>query len=55
MLDLIVTTNNIKTLSFGKKLYCRSASPAILVISVTDVDYWKIDLTNSDCKDSSSK
>lgn len=55
MPDLIVTTNNIKTPSLGIKLYCKLANPVILVISVTDTDYCKIDLTSSDCKKSSTE
>lgn len=55
MPDLIATTNDIKTLSLGIKLYCSSADLVILVISVTDADHCKIDLTSIDCKESLSE
>lgn len=50
MPDLIATTNDIKTLSLDIKLYCSLADPIILVISVTDLDHHKIDLTSIDYK-----
>ena len=50
MPDLIASTNDIKTLSLGIKLYCSLTDPIILAISLTDADHCKIGLTSIDCK-----